>query len=261
MAIPVLYVESSDQKIKIIDSAGQEFYLPKTFELRAEPIAKKSSILEVAYSHGAKDVSDGMFAHRVIEISGKIWATTDAEYNSKWDALAEHLIKEDFRVQNRDRQIHLRRIEEVSHEYPSNVGYNYGVVTVRMLAVDPFWYAKTAQQKTVTIASSPYEFQWDIGGKVEVFPTIIILLNADNPDFKLENTTDGAREFRIQDVLNVNGSTVTVDCVNGTAKRGTTDIIAKFSGMFLRLLGGRSNLFKYTGAACTITMQYFEAWI
>jgi hypothetical protein len=261
MAIPVIYVEAADEKIKIIDSIGQEFYLPKTFEVRSEPIAKKSALLDVAYSHGAKDVSDGMFAQRVIEVSGKIWAETDAEYNAKWDALAEQIIKEDFKIQNRDRQIRIRKIEEVSHEYPSSVGYNYGTITIRMLAVDPFWYGKTAKQKEIAISSSPYEFQWDIGGKVEAFPTIIFLNLADNPDFKLENETDSGRELRIQDALNVNGTTVTVDCVNGTAKRGTTDIISKFSGLFLRLLGGRSNLFKYTGANVKITMQYFEAWV
>jgi hypothetical protein len=261
MTIPVIYTEAADQKIKLVDSVGQEFYLPKTFELRSEPIAKKSAILDVAYVHGAKDVSDGMFSQRVIEISGKIWATTDAEYNAKWDALAEHLVKEDFRIQNRDRQIRIRKIEEVSHEYPSTVSYEYGVVTIRMLACDPFWYGKTAQQKEITITSSPFQFQWDIGGKVETWPTIIFLNNADNADFKLENSTDSARELRIQDVLNVNGTTVTVDCVNGTVKRETTDIISKFSGMFLRLLGGRANLFKYTGANVKITMNYYEAWI
>lgn len=261
MTIPVIYVEAADQRIKLIDSVGQEFYLPKTFNLRSEPIAKKSSVLDIAYVHGARDVSDGMFSQRVIEISGKIWAASDAEYNSKWDALAAHLVKEDFRIQNRDRQIRIRKIEDVSHEYPSNVSYNYGTVIIRMLAVDPFWYGTTAKQKEITITNSPKEFQWDIGGKVETYPTIIILNNADNPDFKLENETDSARELRIQDALNLNGTTVTIDCANGTVKRGTTDIISKFSGLFLRLLGGRSNLFKYTGANCTITVQYYESWI
>ena len=261
MTIPVIYTEAADLKIKLIDSVGQEFYFPKTFELRSEPIAKKSSLLDVAYVHGARDVSDGMFTQRVIEISGRIWAFSDAEYNAKWDALAEHLVKEDFKIQNRERQIRSRKVEDVSHEYPSNVGYDYGVVTIRMLAADPFWYGKTAKQKQIVIASSPKEFQWDIGGKVEVFPTIIFLNAADNPDFKLENTTDDTRELRIQDSLNVNGTSVTVDCANGTVFRGTTDIIAKFSGLFVRLLGGRANLFKYTGANCTLTMQYYEAWI
>jgi hypothetical protein len=261
MTIPVIYTESPDEKVKIVDSLGQEFYLPKTFELRSEPIAKKSALLDVAYVHGARDVSDGMFMQRIIEISGKIWADSDAEYNSKWDAIAEHLVKEDFKIQNRDRQIWIRKIEEISHEYPLNIDKPYGVVTIRMLAVDPFWYGKTSQQKEITISSSPYEFQWDIGGKIETFPTIIILNNADNPDFKLENETDGAREMRIQDPGALSGTTITVDCAAGTVKRGTTDIISKFSGLFLRLLGGRSNLFKYTGASCKITMQYFEAWV
>jgi len=261
MTIPVIYIPDSDQKIKLIDSVGQEFYLPKGFELRSEPIAKKSALLDVAYIHGAKDVSDGMFSQRTIEISGRIWAFSDTEYNSKWDALAEHLVKEDFRIQNRNRQIRIRKIEDVSHEYPSTVSYNFGTVSIRMLAADPFWYGTTAQQKQIIITSSPKEFQWDIGGKVEVFPTIIFAMAADNPDFKLENTTDSAREFRIQDALNVNGTTVTVDCANGTVKRATTDIISKFSGLFLRLLGGRPNLFKYTGANCTLTVQFFEAWL
>jgi hypothetical protein len=261
MTIPVIYTEAADQKIKLIDSVGQEFYLPQKFELRSEPIAKKSAVLDVAYVHGAKDVSDGKFSQRIIEISGRIWAASDAEYNAKWDALAEHLVKEDFKIQNRGRQIRIRKIEDVSHEYPSTVGFNFGTVSIRMLAVDPFWYGITAQQKQITTTSSPKEFQWDIGGKVEVFPTIIFAMAADNPDFKLENTTDSAREFRIQDALNVNGTTVTVDCANGTVKRGTTDIISKFSGLFLRLLGGRANLFKYTGANVTITVQFFEAWL
>lgn len=261
MTIPVLYTEASDQKVKLIDSLGQEFYFPKTFEVRSEPIAKKSSLLDVAYIHGAKDISDGMFSQRIIEISGRIWAYTDAEYNAKWDALAEHLVKEDFRVQNRGRQIHIRKVEDISHEYPSNVGYNFGEVKVRLLAADPFWYGTTAMQKQVSVTSSPNEFQWDIGGKVEVFPTILVYNSADNPDFKIENTTDSARELRIQDSLNVNGTTITIDCANGTVMRGTTDIIAKFSGLFLRLLGGRANLLKYTGANATVTFQYYEAWI
>lgn len=261
MTIPVVFTEQADEKIKLIDSVGQEYYLPQTFEVRSEPIAKKSSVLEVAYVHGAKDVSDGMFAHRVIEISGKIWAATDAEYNSKWDALAEHLVKEDFRIQNRSRQIRIRKIEDISHEYPSTVSYEYGVVTIRMLAVDPFWYGKTAQQKQIITYGTPFEFSWDIGGKVETFPTIIFLNYVDNPDFKLRNMTDSDREFRIQDVLNTAGTTVTVDCINGTVKRGDVDIISKFSGLFLRLLGGRDNFFHFEGTGVKITMNYYEAWI
>jgi len=116
MTIPVVYMAAAEEKIKIIDAEGQEYYLPKTFELRSEPAAKRSATLDAAYVHGGMDVSDGMFKHRIIEISGKIWAASDAEYNSKWDAIAEHLAKEDFWIQNRNRRINIKKIEDISHD-------------------------------------------------------------------------------------------------------------------------------------------------
>ena len=249
------------EKIRIIDSIGQEFVLPKTFELRSEPSARRSNLLDTAFIHGAKDVSDGMFTPRHIEVTGKIWASTDAEYNAKWDALSEHLIKENIRIQNKDRQIYLLKIVEISHDYPSKVGYHYGEVSIVFLAADPFWYSKSAQQKEREVTTSPDTFQFDIGGKMETWPIITIDMNADNFDFLLENITDANRELRIQDTGATNGTTIIIDCKAGTVMRGATNLIAVFSGLFLRLLGGRQNELKYTGANCDITIQYFEAWI
>lgn len=253
----------SIEKIKIIDSQSQEYTLPKTFELRSQPAVRKSELLDIAFVHGAKDVSDGMFGPRIVEVSGKIWAETDAEYNTKWDALAEHLLKDDIRIQNISRQINVKRVVEIGHEFPSSVGYHYGEVTIRFLALDPFWYGLNVQQKQITITSSPKEWSWDIGGKAETWPSLIrFQMNADNPDFKLENLTDSGRWFRIQDSNNINGTTVEVNCQTGTVIRTpSTNIISKFSGLFLRFLGGRTNNFKYTGSNCVITVQYREAWL
>jgi len=248
-------------KIKIIDSIGQEYTLPKTFELRSDPSARRSNLLDLAFTHGAKDVSDGKFAPKFIEVTGKIWADTDAAYNTKWDALAEHLIKENIRIQNRDRQIYLKKIVGISHDYPSPVSYHYGEVSITFLAADPFWYSKNAQEKETSVTSSPKLFQYDIGGKMETWPIITIDNNADNFNFTLINKTDADRTFQIIDTGAGSGTTIVIDCKAGTVKRGATDIISTFSGLFLRLLGGRTNEFSYTGANCDITMQYFEAWI
>ena len=248
-------------KIKLIDALGQPYTFPKTFELRSDPGGRRSQALETAYVHGAKDVSDGMFRPKVIEISGKIWADSDVDFNAKWDPLHEHLIKENFRIEDKGRQIYIKRILEVSKEYPSPVNYHFGEVSIAMLAEDPFWYATSASQKEQAVTSSPKDFQFDIGGKVETWPTIIIENNADNTNFSLKNSTDNDRTFQIQDAGALNGTTVTINCKEGTVVRDTTNIIAVFSGLFLRLLGGQTNEFTYTGANCDITMQYFEAWI
>jgi len=251
----------SIEKIKLIDSIGQEFVLPDTFELSSEPSGRRSNLLDTAFIHGAKDVSDGMFTPRHIEVTGKIWADTDAEYNTKWDALAEHLIKDNIRIQHRDRQIYLLKIVGISHDYPSPMGFHYGEVSITFLAIDPFWYAKSASQKERAVTTSPDTFQFDIGGTMESYPIITFDMNADNVDFKLENITDSNREFRVQDTGALNETTVIIDCKAGTALRGATNLIPVFTGLFLRVLGGRLNEFKYTGANCDITIQYFEAWI
>ena len=261
MSIPVIYVEAAEEKIKIIDAEGQEYYFPKTFELRSEAIPRRSATLDAAYVHGVLDVSDGMFGKRIVEISGKIWAASDAEFNTKCDAIAEHLAKENFRIQNRGRQINIKRIENMSRDDPSTLRYPYGEVSIQLLVIDPFWYAKNAKSKEITITSSPHEFTWGIGGNIEVFPIIIFYNQASNTDFTLRNITDSNREFRITDSNAVAGTTITVNCEEGTAVRGTTDIISSFSKLFVRLLGGRDNRFRYTGANCKITMQYREAWI
>lgn len=261
MSIPVIYAEAAEEKIKIIDAEGQEYYFPKTFELRSEPIAKRSATLDAAYVHGSMDVSDGMFGQRIVEVSGKIWASSDTEYNTKWDAIAEHLAKEDFRIQNRNRQMNIKKIESIAHDFPSKLGYPYGEVSIQLLAIDPFWYSKTEKEKSITIVPSPYEFTWGIGGKIEVYPIIIIRNYASNTDFTLRNITDSNREFRITNSSALEGTTITVDCKEGTVTRDGTDIITSFSKMFLRLLGGRDNRFKYTGANCKIVMQYREAWL
>jgi hypothetical protein len=261
MSIPVYYTETPDEKLKIIDSNGNEYYLPKTFEVRADPSAKKSNLMETAFSHGARDVSDGMQQPRTIEVSGKIWADTDAAYNLAWDALAKELLKENFKLQDRGRQINILKVIGVGHLFPSLRDLPYGEVSLQLLAVDPFWYSATTKTKVFNITSSPYVFQFDVAGNADTFPSILIENNANNIDFTLEHTTDSERKFRVQDAQALSGTEISVDCAVGSIARDGTDIISKFSGLFLRLLGGRENKMKYTGAACILTIQYREAYL
>ena len=202
-----------------------------------------------------------MFAPKFIQVSGKIWAGSDAAYNTSWDALAEHLIKEDLRIQSRGRQIYLKRVVGLTHDYPSKVAYNYGVVTITYLAADPFWYSSSALEKEIGITSSPKLFEFEIGGKMETWPIITIENNEDNFDFTLINKTDADRTFQVEDTGAADATTIIIDCKAGTILRSSTDLIGVFSGLFLRLMGGQTNEFSYTGGDCDITMQYFESWI
>ncbi len=261
MAIPVVYVSEADERPKIIDADGNEFVLPKTFNVRSEPIARKQALMDVAFAHGARDVSDGKMTTRIVEVSGKLWAETDAEYNSAWDALAAQIIKESFRLEDRGRQINVWKVVDIQHTYPSQASFRYGEVALQLLCLDPFWYATAVRSKEFTISYSPQIIAFEVGGNIEVHPTIEIENLADNVDFALEAVTDGGKSSRIQDSGALNGTTILIDCATGAVTRDGTDIIAAFSGIFPRILGGRENRFEYTGAAACVTFQYREAWL
>lgn len=252
----------SIERPKIIDADGNEFTLPQTFNVRAEPVARKQSLLDVAFAHGARDISDGKFTPRIVEVSGRIWAASDSEYNTKWDALAAEIVKEQFRLELRGRQINVWKAIEISHAYPSQVPYPFGEVSVQFLCLDPFWYGATTKNKQFSITSSPQIFAFEVGGNCDAFPLIRIENDANNADFTIEAATDGGKSFRIQDAGALSGTELEIDCARGTAARGgSTNVISAFSGLFVRLLGGRENRFEYTGAACTINVQYREAWL
>jgi hypothetical protein len=264
MTIPVLYtpyVPPSEPRPKIIDADGNEFVLPKTFNIRSEPIAKKQSLMDVAFAHGARDVSDGKMTPRIVEVSGKIWADSDASYNIAWDALAEQIIKENFKLEDRGRRINVWNVQDIQHVYPSLNRYRYGEVSLQFLCLDPFWYAAEQKTKTFNIAISPQIFEFEVLGNIEIYPKIKITPTAPNADLTLEATTDGAKSFRIQDAGALAGTVTTVDCAEGTVSRDGTNVIGKFSGQFLRLLGGRVNRFEYTGAPGQIVLEFYEAWL
>jgi phage-related protein len=261
MSIPVYFTAQADLRPKIIDTDGNEFYLPATFNVRSEPISRKSSILELAFAHGGRDVSDGKVAVRTVEVSGKLWAATDAEFNAAWDALAAQIMKDDIILQDRGRQITANKIVQTEVMYPSQVDFRYGEVSLQLQCLDPFWYAIAAKTKVFAIGSSPLTVGFELLGNVEAWPTITIEHSASNTDFTLKSVTDGNRSIRIQDSGALAGQTTVIDCQAGTVTRGGVDKISTMSGLFLRLLGGRPNSLEYTGANCTITFAYKEAWL
>lgn len=252
----------SIEKLKIIDAGDNELSLPRGFNIKAEPVGRRTSVLEVAYSHGGRDLSDGCFTPRRVEIAGKLWAHSDDDFNEKWDSLAFILVQENIRIKYRGRLIHAVRAEDISLVYPSQVGFHFGEVVVSYLCVDPFWYA--LQTKTVDVSTggtSPYNINLTPLGNIEVFPEIKITSYDDNASFSLRNVTDGEREFTFEDAGVGDGSIVEINCKTGEVALDGDSAIASFSGMFLRLLPGRENTLRYTGAEAKIEIFYREAWL
>ena len=250
------------ERPKLIDSVGNQLELPKTFNVRGIPVGRRTSVLDIAYSDGGKDYSDGCFTPRRVEISGRLWATSESEFNEKWDQLAAFLAKENLKIQYRGRYINTIRVEEINHSDPLPVNYHYSDITLRFLCVDPFWYELISKSVVVeTQGASPLNIVVPVSGTVPVFPEIKITNNADNISLSLKNASDGDRGFEFEDTGALSGTIISVNCRTGTVTLDGNNKIASFSGLFLRLLAGQDNTLVYTGSSAKIEIFYREAWL
>ena len=265
MAIPVLYSPGTDGSLAIIDSDGNVYNLPSGFQVRSIPFARQSEPIKRAYGHGARDVADGTYLPRSLELYHIHAAETDAAYLAKWDELVEKiLVIEDFWLRAGTRQIQIKRVTEFNEAFGDGFRLRLGEYAAILLAEDPRWYRTTASVHDLATAGvSPYLFSVFVGGTAELHPVITIENLANNADFKIEHLgDDSARWIRLQDAGALNGTTIEIDCVNGTVYRdGATSVIQYATGLFLRLLPNRDNSLRYTGASANIRLTHRWAYL
>lgn len=265
MAIPVLYNPGTDGSLAIIDSDGNVYNLPQGIQVRSIPFARQSETLKRAFGHGARDVADGTYLPRSLELYHVHAAETDAAYLTKWDELAEKLlVLEDFWLRAGTRQIQIKRVTEFNETFGDGFRLRLGEYAAMLLAEDPRWYRTTTSvHNIVTGGASPYQFSVYVGGTAELHPVITIENLADNADFKVEHMGDEASRWsRLQDAGALSGTTIEIDCVNGTVTRdGVTSVIQYMTGLFLRLLPNRDNVLRYTGASANIRLTHRWAYL
>jgi hypothetical protein len=263
--IPVLYTAGATGALAIVNALGDVYYLPPSFTVRTVPSAKRIEPYKVAYANGAKDVSDGKFSERTLELAGTIFAETDEDYRALWDEIASQLlVNEDYYLRAGTRQIKIKRCSTLNEDWPEGARLRIGNLAASLVALDPFWYKTTAAVVDLaTAGATTYGFSFLVGGTVECHPVIRVECLAANADFTIENTGDGSgRAIRVQDPAATAGTVIEIDCAAGTViKDGATNIIQYASGLFPRLLPNRINLFEYTGASANVRFTYYWAWL
>lgn len=261
MAIGIWYEGLVEGRLKLIDSAENEYIFPKGFSIIDIPTQKRSSVVQVAYTHGAKDIGDGKIAERIIKITGKLWENTQTEFFITWSNIIRELSKENFQLEYFGKRINIIRTINIAEAFDERLWYPFSTIEFDCLAVDPFWYSVDKTIKQFTASSSPYFFSFTSIGNIESFPIIKVKNNANNFDFKIYNMSDAESYFRLQDSGATAGKEIIIDCKAGTVKRDGTDVIQYFSGEFIKVLGGRENQIKYEGANANIAIEYYEAYL
>lgn len=244
--------------LKLKDTDLNELTLNDTFSLKSFSWKKRSRTAEPAFSHGGRDMADGMLRVRVLQVEGLVQGANQAAYEAAHFELTSWLYKEDLQLSyDPSNYIKVKRISSFKHTFVEGGFLRIAKVSFTCVCEDPFWYESALSSDTQTVVSSPWAFILANSGSVETYPIFTITAAAINVDMTLSNTTDDNRKFRYQDTGFYIGSVVVIDCAEGTVTRDGTNLISAFDGSFLPLLKG-SNSLEYVGANVTILTEYRE---
>jgi len=244
--------------LKLKDTDLNELTLNDTFRLGSFSWKKRSKTAEAAFSHGGRDMADGMLRVRVLQIEGIVQGVNQAAYEAAYFELTSWLYKEDLQLSyGVSNYIKVKRISNFKHSFVEGGFLRIAKVAFTCVCEDPFWYDAALTSDTQTVTSSPWVFVLANDGSAETYPIFTITAIANNTDMTLANATDDNRKLRYQDTGFYIGSVVVIDCHEGTVTRDGTNLISAFDGSFLPLLKG-SNSLEYTGADVTILTEYRE---
>ena len=248
--------------LKIIDSQSNEYTFDESFGIVSSPFSVRNKSSQRAFSHGAKDVSDGMVDKRIVEVRGQIWGDTISSYNSKMDDFYEALYKQDQKLyKDANRYLNVKKATVITPRLAANNFPRLSNVVIKFFCEDPFWYSVSKTEYNESITETPHEWNVENQGIVEVHPIITITNDGSYASLSLKNKTDDNALFTYDDSNLASGASVVIDCQEGTVLRSTTDTIRYLTGSFLRLLKGVNTL-EITGLTnASVEVEFYRRWL
>jgi len=254
---------SATPHLHIEDSLGNTYSLPPSFFLADDPVAVRSTIKELLYGHGGRQVGDLFVGSRKVLVRGELHADGGAAFEAAYRALMNALVKGGKLIVSSDVvqrfiEVTLADVDSGWIHYPQ-----YKRVDVTFDAVFPLWqdYAETA---TPRIFAGPTLFTVDLGASDHIaMPTIEVDADqgADLPTVKFTNLTDSSMSIQVDDPAFVVGDALVIDSTLGTVERNGVDAMDHFvAGAFLRLQP-EVNSIQYDGGAATVTVRYRKVYV
>tara|TARA_Y100000310_G_scaffold338183_1_gene427137 strand:+ start:4733 stop:5779 length:1047 start_codon:yes stop_codon:yes gene_type:complete len=222
----------------IEDADGSQLTLNDSFKIKGYSWSRMTKTAKRAYSQGVSELSDLTFGKRDLEVSGVIWR---AERYVPWNITGT--AADSYAIQSREIEGFLAK--DTLKLYPDTTDFYWMIshatkathrwikgafgrgaeYKVKLLLSDPFLQAAS---ETVGVAILPIEVTVTTLGNVDVYPEIVVtgVLNAggSNNPFTITNNTD-SRQIEINDNGFVAGTSVRIDCENGTVYRTNEKIV------------------------------------
>jgi phage-related protein len=249
--------------LKIEDASGNSYSFPPSLFLTSDPFSVRSSIKELMYAHGAKDVGDGFVGSRTLTVEGHVFADDAASFETAWRALMLAVMKGGKLTVSNDAVSRYMTVSSPAVDSEWEHWPNFKNVTLTFRALFPFWQAASETMSSHVLAGNA-SFTVDASGSDHVLmPTITIAADqgADVVGVRLRNVSDGGATLEYDNPFLTAGSVLTIDCNGGTIKLNGNDAIGYFvSGAFLRLQP-KVNTIYFEGAACTVTFSFRKIYL
>lgn len=75
---------------------GSAFYtFPSNCQLKGRTLKRRSSLVEIPFAHGVKDIADGMVSKGTLQVKGRIWAATAEDAEDLCGLMEYYLVQRD----------------------------------------------------------------------------------------------------------------------------------------------------------------------
>jgi phage-related protein len=249
--------------LTLTDDNGSVYTFPENFSNWQGSLAARTNVKNHVHADGGKQTGDGRYSSRALVVSGAIFADTQAAFETALRAMTKAVIKGGLLKITSDQVSRYIDVRKPNIDYEIKRLPAFIRITLTFVAQYPFWL-DVSETSSAHVMTGNGTFTVDASGSDYIMtPTIVIAADqgVDVPGVKFKNITDGSMYFQFNSPAFLAGSTLTMDCSNGTVKLNNTDAIEYLvaPSSFLRLQN-MVNTFDYEGAACTITIKYRKVY-
>lgn len=249
--------------LKLTDDDGSVYSFPISFFITEDGASTRSTIRDLLYAHGGRQIADGFVKPRQITIDGSLHNDTQAGFETAYRALSKAVLKGGKLSISSDSPARYLTVNSPSIDSAWDYFPLRKEISITFNAPFPFWEDETEITDTHVLAGDD-TFTVDASG-ADALMLPVIQIDADQgvdiPSIVLRNSTDGGAFLRYENPLFTAGAMLTIDSKEGSIKLNNNDAIQYVvSGSFPRLQAAVNTLL-YEGAACTITVTYRRVYL
>lgn len=251
-------------QLKIV-KGSKEYILPAAWALKdVGSYDFKAKLADNAFVHGSEVTGDKKVKGHTIQVEFMLDGATEEQHDEAMNLAYSYFTMTDYKLYcgREDRYYNIAGLSKIKHSYEKGFKQRMSTVTVSLLCAKPFRYSAVATIIEKSFASEQKEAEIIINNSSSVEVPLIWSFRPpagqSTPDITIVHVESG-QSFTLKDTLLTNPAVAVVNGESGTVRRDTGNSLNTFSGLFLYAQPG-SNTYKYTGAACDISVEYTGRW-